>query len=153
MSILKKLLANISAAEEKAGPSSHGSERVAVATAVICLEMANADNEFSEEEQRHIPRILTAMFQLTEDEATDIMESATEEIEHSLDLWQFTNVINENFDLAGKKEIITAVWRLVYADGTLDKHEDYLMHKLSKLLNLPHNDLIDAKLKARGRSR
>jgi hypothetical protein len=32
-------------------------------------------------------------------------------------------------------------------DGRLDKHEDYLMHKLSKLLNLYHGQLIDAKLR------
>jgi len=43
------------------------------------------------------------------------------------------------------------VWKLVYADGILDKHEDYLAHKLAKLLRLSHRELIDAKLKALGR--
>ena len=39
------------------------------------------------------------------------------------------------------------VWKIAYADGRLDKHEDYLVHKLAKLLRLTHNQLIDAKLK------
>jgi uncharacterized tellurite resistance protein B-like protein len=35
----------------------------------------------------------------------------------------------------------------VFIDGRLDKHEDYLMHKLARLLRLHHKQLIDAKMK------
>jgi len=41
------------------------------------------------------------------------------------------------------------VWKVIYADGKLDKHEDHLAHKLSSLLKLNHKQLIDAKLKVR----
>jgi uncharacterized tellurite resistance protein B-like protein len=37
----------------------------------------------------------------------------------------------------------------VYADGKLDKHEDYLVHKLANLLRLTHKQLIEAKLKVK----
>jgi uncharacterized tellurite resistance protein B-like protein len=43
--------------------------------------------------------------------------------------------------------VIETVWRVVYSDGILDKHEDYLVHKLADLLHLKHSELIDAKLK------
>ena len=39
------------------------------------------------------------------------------------------------------------VWELAYTDGRLDKHEDYLVHKLAQLLRLDHRQLIEAKLK------
>src|SRR5690606_16761152 len=42
--------------------------------------------------------------------------------------------------------ILREVWRVIYADGTLDGHEDYLVHKLAKLLNLNHPMLIEAKM-------
>jgi len=129
-------------------PSSAKSQsRLAVAVAVLCLEMAEADEQFSEVEHEQISAILKQMFQLADAEIADILKSAQAEIDKSLDLWQFTHVINENFDKDHKKEVIRAIWQLVYADGTLDKFEDYLMHKLSSLLNLTHSDLIEAKLK------
>ncbi len=124
------------------------SNRVALAAAVVFLEMAHIDEEFSEEEQEHIPELLKDIFQLNDSEITDIIESAKDEIDQSLDLWQFTNIINQNFSNEQKQEIIYAVWRLVYIDGNLDEHENYLMHKLSKLFNLPHSSLIDGKMRA-----
>lgn len=128
--------------------STVSSDQVAVATAVICLEMARADSQFSEEEQLRIPRILQRIFDLSGEEVEDILASASVEIEHSHDIWRFTNIINQYFNRSQKKKVIYAMWSIVYADGTLDKHEDYLMHKLSRLLNLSQNDLIEEKLRA-----
>jgi uncharacterized tellurite resistance protein B-like protein len=39
------------------------------------------------------------------------------------------------------------VWEIAYTDGKLDKYEDYLVHKLAKLLHLTHKQLIEAKLR------
>jgi hypothetical protein len=39
------------------------------------------------------------------------------------------------------------IWEIVYIDGKLDQYEDYLVHKLGKLLRLTHQQLINAKLK------
>jgi uncharacterized tellurite resistance protein B-like protein len=44
------------------------------------------------------------------------------------------------------------VWRVIYADGKLDKHEDYLVKKIAHLLNLRHREMIDAKLRVLGRN-
>jgi uncharacterized tellurite resistance protein B-like protein len=41
------------------------------------------------------------------------------------------------------------VWRVVYADGKVDKYEEYLMRKLSFLLNIDHRKMIEAKLKVK----
>ena len=67
----------------------------------------------------------------------------------SIDLWQFTNLINQNYSTDEKLQIIETMWKIVYADGRLDKHEDYLVHKLSNLLRLTHKQLIDAKLRVK----
>ena len=48
-----------------------------------------------------------------------------------------------------KLQVIELVWEIAYADGLLDKHEDYLVHKLADLLRLTHQQLIEAKLKAK----
>jgi uncharacterized tellurite resistance protein B-like protein len=38
------------------------------------------------------------------------------------------------------------IWRVIYADGTLDKYEDALARQLATLLRLDHKDVIDRKL-------
>ena len=45
--------------------------------------------------------------------------------------------------------MLEAVWRVVYADGRIDKHEDYLVHQLANLLRLRHKELIDAKIRTK----
>ena len=32
-------------------------------------------------------------------------------------------------------------------DGKLDRHEDHLMHRIARILNLTHPELIDAKVR------
>ena len=45
--------------------------------------------------------------------------------------------------------VLEVLWSVVYADGKVNMHEEYLMRKLSYLLNMDHSDMIDAKIKAR----
>ncbi len=40
-----------------------------------------------------------------------------------------------------------SLWRIVYADGTLDRYEDALMRQLTTLLRLSPREVIDLKLR------
>lgn len=123
------------------------SHRVHVATCAILLEMAGIDGEFSESERQNIASIFKNRYNLSDDEISSLIEASEKELETSIDLWQFTKQINRNYSPDEKKGIIETIWQVAYADGRLDKHEDYLIHKLSGILNLSHKDLIEAKLK------
>ena len=120
---------------------------IRIATCALFLEMATIDGRFSETERESIISILKKDYDLSDEHATALIEAANEELKKSIDLWHFTNLINQNYSKDEKLEIIETVWKVVYADGRLDKHEDYLVHKLAKLLRLSHKELIDAKLK------
>ena len=120
---------------------------IPVATAAILLEMANIDNEFSDIEEKHIIEIVKRDFQLSVEDAEEIIEISSKELDESIDLWKFASMINENYSTEEKIKVMETVWRVIYADGKLDMHEDYLVHKLSKLLKLTHKQLIDAKMK------
>jgi len=132
-----------------AGPSheTEGVHDVRVATCALFLEMANIDEEFSDSERERILSILREHFGLSDDHAAELVDLASKELDQSIDLWQFTNLINENYAEEEKVRIIEMVWEIVYTDDKLDQHEDYLVHKLAKLLRLSHKQLIDAKLK------
>ncbi|UCE18253.1 MAG: TerB family tellurite resistance protein [Gemmatimonadota bacterium] len=127
-------------------PSDTGHD-IRIATCALFLEMAGVDGEFSDEERHHIVSILKEQYQLSDEHAAALMDTAQQELDESIDLWHFTNLINRNYSEEERVEIVEMVWRIVYVDGRLDGHEDSLMHKLSKLLDLTHGQLIDAKLR------
>lgn len=121
--------------------------RIQVATCAILLEMANADEEFSSSERENIINILKNDFQLSDEDVLKLMKTSVKELEKNIDLWGFTNLINENYSDDEKIKVMETVWQVIYADGKLDMYEDYLVHKLSNLLKLSHKQLIDAKMK------
>ena len=121
-------------------------DRVQIATCVILLEVAKYDFEFSSIEKETTKAILKNDFSIPEEILKDLMEAAEEKREQSVDLWEFTNVINQHFSREEKLKIMKAAWKIIYADEKLDKYEDHYVHVLASLLRLRHGDLIDAKL-------
>jgi uncharacterized tellurite resistance protein B-like protein len=122
-------------------------ERIQIATCIILLEVAKSDDEFSSIEKTTLTAILKRKFALADEAAGGLMEIANKKREESTDLWEFTNIINQNYSKETKIKIVEAAWQIIYSDEKLDKYEDHLIHKLAKLLQLDHEDLIEAKLK------
>jgi len=137
------------AIEEKVVDDIQSSNKVAIATCALLLEMAHTDDEFSEIEETEIKRIIQSEFELSENKVDEIIELSNEERKESLDLWQFTNLINENFSKEEKIKVIEYIWQVIYADDKVDQYEEYLIRKLSYLLNVDHKDMIDAKLRVK----
>jgi len=121
-------------------------EKARIATCVLLLDIANSDDEFSDAEQDTIMAIVQKRFGVSEETARELLDRSAEERDDSVDLWRFAKVIREKYSLEEKRHVIRSIWQVVFADGTLSPHEDYLVHKLSKLLGLSHKELIEAKL-------
>jgi uncharacterized tellurite resistance protein B-like protein len=133
-------------------PSESGADsgdRTRIAASVILLEAAHADHECTDEELDHVIETLRSDFNLTRKHAEDLIELAHRERNQAVDLFEFTNHINNEFSKDEKKAVLEAVWRIIHIDGQLEKHEDHFARKLTHLLRLSHEDMIDAKLKAR----
>ncbi|MBW1997730.1 MAG: TerB family tellurite resistance protein [Deltaproteobacteria bacterium] len=149
--ILRKLFDKGPDKQQKPAHNLQGTQELQLATCALFLEMARIDGEFSESEREHIIDTMKKVYQLSDREVQGLMEAAEQQLDDSIDLWQFTNTINQSLSLEEKKGIIETMWQVVYADEYLEKHEDYLMHKLANLLRLSHKQLIEAKLKAKGK--
>ncbi len=147
--LVKKFFQKDTAADKKEIREEDSTERIQVATCALLLEVANSDDEFSDIERDSIIQTLKRDFNLSDEYAEELVELSDKKRKESIDLWQFTHLINEHYSLEEKIKIIEMVWKVIYADGKLDKHEDHLAHKLSGLLKLSHKQLIDAKLKVR----
>ena len=133
---------------DRSGPTEQEEhERLQVATCVLLLEVAKSDDQFSSIEKATITAILEEEFQLSDEAVAELMEVAARKREESVDLWEFTHLINEHYSEEEKIKVIETVWRVIYADNKLDEYEDYLVHKLAGLLRLRHQELIAAKLR------
>jgi uncharacterized tellurite resistance protein B-like protein len=124
--------------------------RIMVASCALLLEIAAIDGEFSADEQEVILSILKNDYKMSENEAASLIDTAQAQREGSIDLWRFTNLINQNYSEEERIRVIELVWKVIYADGRLDGHEDHLVHGIANLLRLSHSQLIEAKLRAKG---
>lgn len=135
--------------EDPDTPGLNGNKELSVALAAILTEIATVDGEFSQSEKELIVDILQKEFGLSQEESKEIEDLANTELNGSIDLWHFTNLINENYSNEKKTKIMEYIWKIIYTDTKLNDHEDYLVHKLSRLLNLPHSQLIETKLRVK----
>jgi len=135
--------------DDKSAGSADKEYDLRVATCAVMLEIANIDGDFSEAERKRIVSFLESNFGLSSEIAGELIEKAGEELESSIDLWGFTNRINKNYKREEKIRLIEMIWEIVFTDDYMDKHEDYLMKKLGKLLRLSHQDIMEAKMKAK----
>jgi uncharacterized tellurite resistance protein B-like protein len=137
----------IDTSEQKS--ETYSEHAVSIATCALLLEMAHADNEFGDDERDHIISVLKSSYGISENDAKQLMDLSEQERRESTDLWQFTNLINQNYSREEKIQVAETLWSIVYKDGKVDQHEEYLMRKLTYLLDLDHQDMIAAKFSAR----
>ncbi len=152
MDLFRKLFSG-QPAEPSADPGGSETHDVRVATCALFLEMASVDGEFSAAERERILEILTREHDLAREDADQLTRLARRERKRSIDLWRFTHLINERYTEEEKIQVMELLWRVVYTDGKLEKHEDYLVHKVANLLRLTHAQLIAAKRKVLAEAR
>lgn len=115
------------------------------AAAALLLEMAHMDEAVSDAERASIERMVQECFRLDAAAAAELLACAEAERQESTDYFQFTRLINEHFDTERKGHLIAALWRVAFADGVLDKHEEFLVRKIADLLYVPHGLFIGTK--------
>ena len=122
--------------------------RLDVAVCALLLEIAHADDVFTAEEKQNIEEVMARHFDLSPEAAGELMALAEQWRSEAVDLYQFTSVITANYDEGQRMVLAEALWRVVYADGRLSSHEEYLMSKLAILLDLRPGYLTAARKRA-----
>ena len=127
-----------------------GPTRVQLAACALLLELAHADGEFSTEEQRHIESTLMRHFGLDEATVAELLRLAEMERAQSLDHFQFTRLITDQYDLGQKMVLAEIMWGVILADGRLSDHETHLVRKMASLMQLEPAYLAQARRTAAG---
>lgn len=125
--------------------------RLNVAAAAMLIETARADFTQDAEEQAAMEALLRSSLGLTDDEVSTLMTAATERVDVSTSLYEFTRIINDHYSADQKIQLIGAMWMVAYADGDLDKYEEALIRQVAELTYVPHQDYIRCKMSAEGK--
>jgi uncharacterized tellurite resistance protein B-like protein len=126
--------------------------QVRLAAAALLIETARADFTQSAEEEATLEKLLATALKLSASEVHELVRSASERVDESTSLYEFTRVINDHYTPQQKLQLISAMWRVAYADNNIDKYEEHLIRRVAELTYVAHEDYIRAKLDAGGRS-
>ena len=123
--------------------------KVQIATCALFLEVANSDDEFTIAEREKILSIMMQTFNLDSKYVEELMKLSEEQVEESVSLWEFTEIINNHFSADEKFNVLKNLWKLIYVDKLLHHYEDYFIRKISMNMRLSHTDFIAAKIAAK----
>ena len=123
-------------------------QKIALAAAALLVEIMQMDHQSTNEEVQTIKILLQEILQLTPAQTDELFALASQEINRSVDIFQFTRLINEHYNRAEKYRLLVALWQVAFADQSLDKYEESRIRKICDLLYLDHVDFIRAKKEA-----
>ena len=109
-------------------------EALRLATAVLMIDVARADHVFEESEFDRVLKLVEAHFDLTPQQAAELVNTAGDAAEDLVSIHEFTHLLHEQLDEQEKARIVSLLWQIAFADGRLDKYEDSLVLKISDLL-------------------
>jgi uncharacterized tellurite resistance protein B-like protein len=116
-----------------------------LAATALLIELCRADNNVDAVEITEVISIAQSTFGLNEKEAKKLLEDAQQKNDEATSLFEFTEIINNQFDKAAKYQLIKNIWQVAYADKKIDQHEDHLIRKVADLIYVGHSDFIRAK--------
>lgn len=117
-----------------------------LAAAALLIELSRADFQRDSVEQQAIESALQKCFDLDPEQLKTLIELAEEENKEATSLFQFTNLIKDNYDRQQRFELVKMLWQVALADGEISKYEDHLIRKVAELIYLPHSEFIRAKI-------
>lgn len=124
-------------------------EKRQLACAALLIEVATIDQNFDEREFAAMQKILADKFAISPEQCRQLTELAQSEFSDASSTYQFTRLVNDHCTYDEKYKVIKGMWSVAFADGHLDRYEEYIIRKVSELIHVTHSDFIHAKQAAR----
>src|SRR5690606_35411443 len=123
----RNIAIDIDSGGAEARPTPAAQDRLHVAACALLLELAHADDEFSDIERSHIDAVLQRHFDLDPQVGKELMDLAEAERANAIGLCQFTTLIRNSYDLGQKTRLAEIMWGLILTDGQIARHESYML--------------------------
>lgn len=133
-------------------PTEPSADRVPIAACALLLELAHADESFSDEERARILRAAHEMG-VAEADVAELLRLAEEERRGSVDLFGFTREVAARFSREERLRLVETIWGVVYSDGSLTESENRLARRIAEMLGFQHPEVQAVKEKVADRPR
>lgn len=124
---------------------------VQIACAVLLLEMAGADNDYSPAEVEMTLSSMQQQFKFTHEVATELLEIADGLRKQHDKIDQFVKLVDDNYNDKQRELILAMVWKVVIADGTVENFEQRFATQMKFRLKLDDEAAARARKMAESR--
>ena len=107
-----------------------------VATVVLLIEMAGTDQEIAREEAEAVCALVQDQFGVDDAKIPEIVEIAIASRKAKGKINEFIQVINERFSDEQRTLILAMIWKIVLADGKIEKYEQNFALQMMNRLRL-----------------
>ncbi len=120
-----------------------------MAAAALMMEVATIDQQLESAELKTLANELSQQFNVPSENLDKLVANAQKTSKDATSLYPFTRYINDHLNHQEKFDLLCGLWRVAFADATLDKYEEYMIRKIADLLYMPQAEFIRAKQLAR----
>jgi uncharacterized tellurite resistance protein B-like protein len=139
------------AQEETRAVPAYERRQLQLAVAVLLHEARRADyGERSEEESARAETALVEIFGLERGENAALLDEGRARAEQLTSLYAPVSVVKRELSIPERIRLVEHLWRVAFADATLDPYEDHYVRKIAHLLYVPNTQSMLARNRARG---
>lgn len=128
-------------------------EQLQLAVAVLLHEARRADHGEGRAEQEAAEQALRDLFGLEGAAAAGLLARGRERAQQLTSLYAPLAKVKRAYGQEQRIRLVEHLWRVAFAEGGLDPHEDHYVRKVAHLLYVPNTQAILARNRARDESR
>lgn len=110
-----------------------------LAVAVLMVHVIAADGVVTPHERKRLEEELSRRYDLTPAQAAELEEAARQAERETAALQSYTAGLQRRLPQQERREIVSSLWRMVFADGQMHEFEDNVVWRIADLLGVaPH---------------
>lgn len=121
-----------------------------IAAAVLLVEMASSDQEIAPQEGQAVVAAMSQEFGIGQSEVPELVEIAIASRQEKGRIDEFVKCINDNFNETQRQRVLAMLWKVIIADGTIDKYEQRLATQMKFRFKLSDEQAAEARKMAEG---
>ena len=123
----------------------NSSFEIELTASVLAYEIARIDGEISNEELNILMKEIQIIANKVKKDEKEILKIIEIYSNDSVSFYEFVEDINKNYTKDDKLSLLNFMWKIAYADGTLEVNEEKIIRRLADLIKI--KDLEVLKLK------
>ncbi len=119
-----------------------------VAAVALFFHVIGADGVVDAVESEKLMELIGQEYDRSGAEMRQLIEAGEQADRESVDLYQFTSVLNRSLEADAKVHFIELLWNLAYADGYRHELEDHVVWRVADLMGVSSRDRVLARQRA-----